>query len=470
MATELARSVAYWAAWCVAEGDEQAPIAAAAAKSYAAEAAVSACERSIQVHGGIGFTWEHPLHRYYKRAQWIQAFDGFPAAQRAEIAAATPCLRPFLITGASSGIGAACATRLAARVGRSRGGPHAGRRAAGHDRSDPRRHRPAAARVRPARRARQQRGHRDRRAARRPAARRAPPPARGERRRAARRHPGGAAGAAGGAGPDRHRRLDRRPERAAVPRRLRDLEVRARGDVGLAAARARPGRNRGLARRARDDPHRDLDEAAAAGRGRLRRDTALGSGSSGSGRSQRPGQRRPRRSTSSPMRSSTRSPPSARRRATSSAGTRRSARGSRSCPTAPATACSPARCSRAEAAYDPTHAGPDDGFPADAAARSCGASRRTTADKEIVTRLPDKSFHRYGYGRHGAAREAAGGRAPGPRARARRPRRDALLEPLPAPRGLPRHPVRRVRAAHAEPAPAPDRPRATSPSTRATRR
>jgi alkylation response protein AidB-like acyl-CoA dehydrogenase len=88
MATELSRSLAYWAAWCVAEGDEQAPTAAAAAKAYAAEAAVSACERSIQVHGGIGFTWEHPLHRYYKRAQWIQAFDGFPANQRAEIAAA----------------------------------------------------------------------------------------------------------------------------------------------------------------------------------------------------------------------------------------------------------------------------------------------------------------------------------------------------------------------------------------------
>ncbi|MGE5272558.1 MAG: acyl-CoA dehydrogenase family protein [Verrucomicrobiota bacterium] len=87
MATELSRSLAYWAAWCVAEGDEQAPTAAAAAKAYAAEAAVSACERAIQVHGGIGFTWEHPLHRFYKRAQWIQAFDGFPAAQRAEIAA-----------------------------------------------------------------------------------------------------------------------------------------------------------------------------------------------------------------------------------------------------------------------------------------------------------------------------------------------------------------------------------------------
>jgi alkylation response protein AidB-like acyl-CoA dehydrogenase len=86
--TELARSLAYWAAWCVAEQDELATTAALAAKAYAAEAAVAACERSIQVHGGIGFTWEHPLHRYYKRAQWIEAFGGYPARQRAEIAAA----------------------------------------------------------------------------------------------------------------------------------------------------------------------------------------------------------------------------------------------------------------------------------------------------------------------------------------------------------------------------------------------
>jgi hypothetical protein len=86
--TELARSLAYWAAWCVAEGDEQAPLAAAAAKAQAAEAAVAVCERSIQAHGGIGFTWEHPLHRYYKRAQWIEAYGGYPAAQRAEVAAA----------------------------------------------------------------------------------------------------------------------------------------------------------------------------------------------------------------------------------------------------------------------------------------------------------------------------------------------------------------------------------------------
>jgi hypothetical protein len=85
--TELARSLAYWAAWCVAEQDEQAPVATAAAKAYAGDAAVAACERSIQVHGGIGFTWEHVLHEYYKRALWIQAYGGYARVQRAKIAA-----------------------------------------------------------------------------------------------------------------------------------------------------------------------------------------------------------------------------------------------------------------------------------------------------------------------------------------------------------------------------------------------
>ena len=85
--TELARSLAYWAAWCVAEGDEQVDVACAAAKAYCGDAAVAACERSIQVHGGIGFTWEHVLHAYYKRALWIQAFDGYASKHRAQVAA-----------------------------------------------------------------------------------------------------------------------------------------------------------------------------------------------------------------------------------------------------------------------------------------------------------------------------------------------------------------------------------------------
>jgi alkylation response protein AidB-like acyl-CoA dehydrogenase len=85
--SELSRSISYWAAWCVAENDEQTTIAVAAAKSYAGDVAVAACERAIQVLGGIGFTWEHPLHTFYKRALWIQAYGGYAREQRAKVAA-----------------------------------------------------------------------------------------------------------------------------------------------------------------------------------------------------------------------------------------------------------------------------------------------------------------------------------------------------------------------------------------------
>ena len=84
---ELARSLSLWAAWCVAVDDEQTPIAAAAAKASAAEAAVQVCETAIQVHGGIGFTWEHVLHRLYKRALWIESFGASSTTLRAEVAA-----------------------------------------------------------------------------------------------------------------------------------------------------------------------------------------------------------------------------------------------------------------------------------------------------------------------------------------------------------------------------------------------
>jgi alkylation response protein AidB-like acyl-CoA dehydrogenase len=88
VALQLSRSLAYWAAWAVSEGDRQQETAVAAAKASATESAVLACENAIQVHGGIGFTWEHVLHRFYKRAQWLEAFEGFGRAHRAEVAAA----------------------------------------------------------------------------------------------------------------------------------------------------------------------------------------------------------------------------------------------------------------------------------------------------------------------------------------------------------------------------------------------
>jgi alkylation response protein AidB-like acyl-CoA dehydrogenase len=84
---ETARSLAYWAGWAVSENAPEAPLAAAAAKSRAAEAAIDACERAIQVHGGIGFTWEHPLHRWYKRALGIGAYMGWAPEHRAKVAA-----------------------------------------------------------------------------------------------------------------------------------------------------------------------------------------------------------------------------------------------------------------------------------------------------------------------------------------------------------------------------------------------
>jgi alkylation response protein AidB-like acyl-CoA dehydrogenase len=86
MELELARSLALWAAWCIATDDPQAPVATAAAKAQCAEAAVAACERSIQAHGGVGFTWEHPLHRLYKRALWIEAWEASGAELRADVA------------------------------------------------------------------------------------------------------------------------------------------------------------------------------------------------------------------------------------------------------------------------------------------------------------------------------------------------------------------------------------------------
>jgi alkylation response protein AidB-like acyl-CoA dehydrogenase len=86
VAVQLTRSMAYWAAWAVSADDAQADMAVAAAKATAGENSVFACEQAIQVHGGIGFTYEHVLHRYYKRAQWINGFEGPARHHRADIA------------------------------------------------------------------------------------------------------------------------------------------------------------------------------------------------------------------------------------------------------------------------------------------------------------------------------------------------------------------------------------------------
>ena len=84
---EWARSLAYWAAWTTAEGDPLAADAAAAAKVAAADAAVFAAERAIQTFGGIGMTWDEPVHRWYKRALAAVVREGTADTHRDQIAA-----------------------------------------------------------------------------------------------------------------------------------------------------------------------------------------------------------------------------------------------------------------------------------------------------------------------------------------------------------------------------------------------
>ncbi|HZO83329.1 MAG TPA: acyl-CoA dehydrogenase family protein [Candidatus Binataceae bacterium] len=66
---EGAKSVVYYAAWAVSNGVADAPLAAAVAKAAASDAYRRTAAEGIQIHGGIGFTWEHDMHLYFKRAK-----------------------------------------------------------------------------------------------------------------------------------------------------------------------------------------------------------------------------------------------------------------------------------------------------------------------------------------------------------------------------------------------------------------
>jgi alkylation response protein AidB-like acyl-CoA dehydrogenase len=83
----LARAASRYAAACLAGDDRDAPVAIALAKSACCEAAVLAAEEMVQLHGGIGFTWEHPAHLYLKRAKAASVTFGTPGAHLAALAA-----------------------------------------------------------------------------------------------------------------------------------------------------------------------------------------------------------------------------------------------------------------------------------------------------------------------------------------------------------------------------------------------
>ena len=84
--TESARSAVYYAAWALQERAPDAAIAAAIAKIYASDASRTVGNRGIQVHGGMGFTWENDLHLYYRRAKASETMLGDATFHREQLA------------------------------------------------------------------------------------------------------------------------------------------------------------------------------------------------------------------------------------------------------------------------------------------------------------------------------------------------------------------------------------------------
>ena len=76
LAVELSRSAAYYGAWAAADDTDELPVVASLAKASCSDTYFSAAAENIQIHGGIGFTWEHPAHLYFKRAKSSELLFG----------------------------------------------------------------------------------------------------------------------------------------------------------------------------------------------------------------------------------------------------------------------------------------------------------------------------------------------------------------------------------------------------------
>lgn len=79
---ESAKSAAYYGMWCASELNDELPSVASLAKAYCSEAYFHSAAENIQIHGGIGFTWEHPAHLYFKRAKSSELLFGDPTYHR----------------------------------------------------------------------------------------------------------------------------------------------------------------------------------------------------------------------------------------------------------------------------------------------------------------------------------------------------------------------------------------------------
>jgi alkylation response protein AidB-like acyl-CoA dehydrogenase len=89
VAVNQLRSLVWWAAWAADHAPEQLPVAASAAKAYCATAFETACESLIHLLGGIGFTWEHDAHLYWRRAKVDRLLLGDESEHLAAVALQT---------------------------------------------------------------------------------------------------------------------------------------------------------------------------------------------------------------------------------------------------------------------------------------------------------------------------------------------------------------------------------------------
>jgi alkylation response protein AidB-like acyl-CoA dehydrogenase len=83
---ENSKSITYYAAWALDEGASEAPLAVSMAKAYVSDAFRRVAAAGIQLHGGIGFTWEHDLHLYFKRAKGSEFTFGDATHHRERVA------------------------------------------------------------------------------------------------------------------------------------------------------------------------------------------------------------------------------------------------------------------------------------------------------------------------------------------------------------------------------------------------
>jgi alkylation response protein AidB-like acyl-CoA dehydrogenase len=79
---ESAKTAAYYAMWAAAQDDSEVPVIASLAKAWCADAFFFCASENIQVHGGIGFTWEHDAHLYFRRAKSSELLLGDPVYHR----------------------------------------------------------------------------------------------------------------------------------------------------------------------------------------------------------------------------------------------------------------------------------------------------------------------------------------------------------------------------------------------------